>query len=40
MMADLTVSWLRRWRLAAAWTVVAVVVVTVSGGGQAVASVL
>lgn len=32
--------WARRWRLAVAWTVAAVVVVTATGGGHAVASVL
>lgn len=43
MMAEVTVSWLRKWRLAAAWVaviVVASVVVTVTGADQAVASAL
>lgn len=32
--------WLRRWRLACGWTAAAVVVITVTGGGNALASAL
>lgn len=32
--------WVRRWKLACAWTGVAIVVITTTGGGHALASAL